>query len=177
MSTVIIGRSIVNKVLLAAFGMLSLAAPISAQQVGSGKELNAASSQGPFCAGFEEGFRSVKGDLASLPICPIEPITPIGSSPFREGIKAGIAAYERNDVPVQGRQPIDYSSAVGGFRSAEEAYNDSAALGANEKTRRLKVEIARKLAVKDCDGAIKLALESGDLDLATQVNKFCPLPK
>lgn len=137
----------------------------------------AASSQDSFCAGFEEGFKSAKDDLVLLPTCPIEPITPIGSSPFREGIKAGIAAYERNDAPVRGREPIDYSSAVGGFRSAEDAYNDSVTLGRNEKTRRLKVKIGKKLAAKDCNGAIKLALENGDLDLATQVNKFCALSK
>jgi hypothetical protein len=55
--------------------------------------------------------------------------------------------------------------------------NDIVTVASNEKARRLKVEIGRKLAAKDCDGAIKLALESGDLDLATQVNKFCSLPK
>jgi hypothetical protein len=54
-----------------------------------------ASSQGSFCAGFEEGFRSIKGNMVILPICPIAPITPIGSTPFREGIKAGIAAASR----------------------------------------------------------------------------------
>ena len=43
-----------------------------------------------FCKGFEEGYRSVAGNLAILPICPIAPITPIGSTPFREGIKVGI---------------------------------------------------------------------------------------
>jgi hypothetical protein len=165
-----------NKILIAAVSMFALAAAISAQQVGSEKERTAASSQGSFCAGFEEGFRSTKGDLVPLPICPIEPVIPIGSTPFREGIKAGIAAYERNDAPAQGRQPIDYSSAVGGFRSADEAYNDSVTLGRNEKKRRLKAEIGRKLATNDCDGAIKIALESGDLDLATQVNKFCSRP-
>lgn len=45
-----------------------------------------------FQAGFEEGYRSVKGNLVILPICPIAPITPIGSTPFREGVKAGIKA-------------------------------------------------------------------------------------
>jgi hypothetical protein len=44
-----------------------------------------------FCRGFEEGFKSIKGDGALVPICPIEPITPIGSTAFREGIKAGTA--------------------------------------------------------------------------------------
>lgn len=48
-----------------------------------------------FCTGFEEGYKSIKGELVIVPICPIEPITPIGSTPFREGIKAGIAAALR----------------------------------------------------------------------------------
>lgn len=51
--------------------------------------------QGEFCAGFAEGFKSIKGDMVIVPICPIAPITPIGSTPFREGIKAGIAAASR----------------------------------------------------------------------------------
>lgn len=52
----------------------------------------ASADQAEFCAGFEEGYRSVKGSMAILPLCPIEPVTPIGSTSFREGIKAGIAA-------------------------------------------------------------------------------------
>ena len=45
-----------------------------------------------FCAGFEEGYKTIKGDMVIVPICPIPPITPIGSTDFREGIKAGIEA-------------------------------------------------------------------------------------
>ena len=45
-----------------------------------------------FCDGFEEGYKAVKGDMVIVPICPVEPITPIGSTPFREGIKAGVRA-------------------------------------------------------------------------------------
>lgn len=45
-----------------------------------------------FCAGFEEGYKTIKGDLIIIPICPVAPITPIGSTDFREGIKAGISA-------------------------------------------------------------------------------------
>jgi len=45
-----------------------------------------------FCVGFEEGYKSIKGNLVIVPICPIAPITPIGSTAFREGIKAGIRA-------------------------------------------------------------------------------------
>ena len=48
--------------------------------------------QAEFCAGFEEGYKSIKGDMVIVPICPIAPITPIGSTDFREGIKAGILA-------------------------------------------------------------------------------------
>lgn len=51
--------------------------------------------QDEFCAGFEEGYKSIKGDMVIVPICPIAPITPIGSTDFREGIKAGIRAANR----------------------------------------------------------------------------------
>ncbi|MGL6029146.1 MAG: hypothetical protein ACRC0M_05130 [Legionella sp.] len=47
-----------------------------------------------FCAGFEEGYKTIKGDMVIVPICPIEPITPINSTPYREGIKEGIRAAE-----------------------------------------------------------------------------------
>ena len=51
-----------------------------------------ADDRAEFCAGFEEGYKTVKGSMVIVPICPIPPITPIGSTPFREGIKAGINA-------------------------------------------------------------------------------------
>jgi hypothetical protein len=49
---------------------------------------------GGFCRGFEEGWKTLKGELAIVPICPIEPITPIGSTSYREGIKAGMRAAQ-----------------------------------------------------------------------------------
>ncbi|MFN7497464.1 MAG: hypothetical protein ACK5XZ_09360 [Hyphomonadaceae bacterium] len=49
-----------------------------------------AAPQDEFCAGFEEGYRSIKGSMVLLPLCPLAPLTPLGSTPFREGIKAGI---------------------------------------------------------------------------------------
>lgn len=45
-----------------------------------------------FKAGFEEGYRAIKGNNAVLPVYPVQPVTPVGSTPFREGIKAGIKA-------------------------------------------------------------------------------------
>ena len=45
-----------------------------------------------FCAGFEQGYKTVKGNMVLVPLCPLEPLTPLGSTPFQEGIKAGIAA-------------------------------------------------------------------------------------
>lgn len=48
-----------------------------------------------FEAGFEAGYKSIKGEYSIVPICPIPPITPIGSTPYKEGIKAGIRAAER----------------------------------------------------------------------------------
>jgi len=56
--------------------------------------------QDEFCAGFEEGYKTVKGNLVIVPICPIAPITPIGSTDFREGIKAGIRAASSRGVSV-----------------------------------------------------------------------------
>ena len=50
--------------------------------------------QAQFCAGFVEGYKSVKGDMAVVPACPAAPPTPVGSTPFREGLKAGIRAAE-----------------------------------------------------------------------------------
>ena len=52
-------------------------------------------TQKEFCDGFEEGYKSIKGNMALVPICPIAPITPINSTDFREGIKAGIRAAQR----------------------------------------------------------------------------------
>lgn len=55
----------------------------------------ASANQNEFCAGFQEGYRSIKGSMVMVPMCPMAPMTPMGSTPFREGIKAGIAAAQR----------------------------------------------------------------------------------
>lgn len=54
-----------------------------------------AGDQEEYCSGFEEGYKSVKGDMVLVPLCPLAPLTPLGSTPFREGIKAGIRAAQR----------------------------------------------------------------------------------
>ena len=54
-----------------------------------------ASAKSEFCMGFEEGYKMVKGDYAFVPFCPFEPFTPFGSTPFREGLKAGIKAANK----------------------------------------------------------------------------------
>lgn len=48
-----------------------------------------------FCIGFEEGWKTVKGEISLVPFCPLAPLTPMGSTPYREGIKAGMAAGRR----------------------------------------------------------------------------------
>jgi len=48
--------------------------------------------QDEFCAGFTEGYKSIKGDMVLVPLCPLAPLTPLGSTDFREGIKAGMRA-------------------------------------------------------------------------------------
>lgn len=54
-----------------------------------------ASPRDEFCAGFSEGYKSIKGNMVMVPLCPLAPLTPLGSTPFREGIKAGISAASR----------------------------------------------------------------------------------
>lgn len=49
-------------------------------------------SQDEFCAGFTEGYRTAKRDAKVVPVCPAATPTPDGSTPFREGLKAGIRA-------------------------------------------------------------------------------------
>lgn len=51
-------------------------------------------TQAEFCAGFEQGYKAIKGSMVIVPICPIAPITPIGSTDFQEGIKAGMRAAQ-----------------------------------------------------------------------------------
>jgi hypothetical protein len=43
-----------------------------------------------FCRGFELGYKTVKGNMVLVPLCPLEPLTPLGSTAFQEGIKAGM---------------------------------------------------------------------------------------
>ncbi len=57
-------------------------------------------NQDEFCAGFKQGFGSVKGNLVIPPICPIFTIPPIGISYFQIGITKGITAagaFQRNN--------------------------------------------------------------------------------
>ncbi len=51
--------------------------------------------QAEFCAGFTEGYKTIKGNMVLVPLCPLAPLTPLGSTDFREGIKAGIRAAQR----------------------------------------------------------------------------------
>lgn len=48
--------------------------------------------QAEFCAGFAEGYKSIKGEYVVVPVCPVAPVTPVGSTDFREGLKAGMLA-------------------------------------------------------------------------------------
>ena len=55
-----------------------------------------ADNQSEFCAGFEFGYKLVRGNNVIVPICPIAPITPIGSTPYQEGVKAGMRRAQSN---------------------------------------------------------------------------------
>ena len=45
-----------------------------------------------FCEGFAVGYKTIKGNMVLVPLCPLEPLTPLGSTPFQEGLKAGMKA-------------------------------------------------------------------------------------
>ena len=49
-------------------------------------------AQSDFCRGFEIGYKTIKGNNVYVPYCPYEPYTPYNSTPYQEGIKAGIKA-------------------------------------------------------------------------------------
>src|SRR5580765_5336896 len=38
----------------------------------------ASAGQDEFCAGFSEGYKSIKGDMVLVPLCPLAPLTPLG---------------------------------------------------------------------------------------------------
>ena len=46
--------------------------------------------QREFCEGFKEGYKTIKGNLVVVPVCPVGPVTPVGSTDYREGLKAGM---------------------------------------------------------------------------------------
>jgi len=48
-----------------------------------------------FCNGFEIGYKTVKGNNVLVPLCPLEPLTPLGSTPYQEGLKSGMSAAQR----------------------------------------------------------------------------------
>lgn len=52
-----------------------------------------------FKAGFRVGFQLVMGTNSLLPLYPLAPLTSLGSTPFLEGIKAGIEAAGAEIVP------------------------------------------------------------------------------
>lgn len=43
-----------------------------------------------FQKGFEEGYRMIMGSFSLMPLTPLQPLIPLGSTPFREGLKLGI---------------------------------------------------------------------------------------
>jgi len=51
-------------------------------------------AQPQFCAGFNEGYRSIMGNLVVIPICPLSPLTPLGMTDFQNGIGFGIRAAQ-----------------------------------------------------------------------------------
>ncbi|MBX9706802.1 MAG: hypothetical protein K2X61_02570 [Caulobacteraceae bacterium] len=41
-------------------------------------------------AGFEEGYRLIKGNNVVVPVCPVAPATPVGRTAYQMGLMKGI---------------------------------------------------------------------------------------
>jgi len=65
----------------------------------------AVANQQQFCAGFQEGFKSVRGGLAVVPPCPPARPTPANSTVFREGINAGIQRANQTSANQEVTEP------------------------------------------------------------------------
>jgi hypothetical protein len=50
-----------------------------------------ASEQGAYCEGFQQGYQSITGELASAPSCPARPAGSGGAAPFEQGHADGSA--------------------------------------------------------------------------------------
>lgn len=55
-----------------------------------------------FCDGFEEGYKTIQGEMVLVPLCPLEPLAPLGSNSYREGIKPGLLRRNR----FSGKRPL-----------------------------------------------------------------------
>lgn len=47
-------------------------------------------TEGDFAAGFEVGYRAIKGQSTAMPATPAAPATRAGSTRFLEGVRAGL---------------------------------------------------------------------------------------
>ncbi len=75
--------------------------------------------------------------------------------------------------PSDASDPFFGAMAEGSFRRRVDAARQ--ALAAKEQAPlELHKRVGALIANRDCDGAYKLALTEGDLDLATQAQRLCP---
>lgn len=79
-----------------------------------------------------------------------------------------VAGYTRCDTRSSGLQPpIDYYGILS--RGDEERAQKQKA----EQTEQRRKAVAAQLAVGNCDGAIRIALAAGDVELAATAKRFC----
>ncbi len=48
-----------------------------------------------FCDGFKEGYRLIKGNNFTVPVCPVEPARVTNATMRQQGMKAGMRAAKR----------------------------------------------------------------------------------
>ena len=57
----------------------------------------AMADQDGFDAGYNEGYKAIRGDMVLTPLTPLAPLTPLNSTDFREGIKQGYEDGQKDE--------------------------------------------------------------------------------
>lgn len=78
---------------------------------------HALAQKSDFCVGFSEGWKSLKGDLAMAPMCPIPTVSSIGITAYHEGVKAGVskARSTGGEPPLRATPGRDHESFCDGY--------------------------------------------------------------
>ena len=109
--------------------------------------------QSPFCLGFTEGYQSIVGGMQITPICPLAPITMIGSTPFRDGLRLGTEQGKRDTSRQDGSDDRSYSRNTNASPSLSRSPRSWSLQAANDRTDALRKSY--ESALQNCAAAYR----------------------